>query len=105
MYLAQSLAMAFDPQARRLREAHQRAYVAVGLELPAPGPLAAAGTVSIAEVGRLLRCSEATVRRLIRTTVLRPVGVGEHHVRRSDVESYRQSLVRSRREHPATDVW
>ena len=79
--------------------------VAVGLELPAPGPLAAAGTVSIAEVGRLLRCSEATVRRLIRTTVLRPVGVGEHHVRRSDVESYRQSLVRSRREHPATDVW
>jgi hypothetical protein len=26
--------------------------------------------------------------------VLRPVGVGERHVRRSDVESYRQSLLR-----------
>jgi hypothetical protein len=30
---------------------------------------------------------------LIRTTVLRPVGVGEHHVRRRDVETYRQSLL------------
>ena len=62
-------------------------------------------TVSVEEAGRLLRCSEATVRRLIRTTVLRRVGVGEHHVRRSDVESYRQSLSRPRREHSATDVW
>jgi excisionase family DNA binding protein len=62
--------------------------------------------VSVAEVGRLLRCSEATVRRLIRTTVLRPVGVvGAHHVRRSDVDSYRQSLWRPGREHVATDVW
>ena len=54
----------------------------------------AAATVSVDEVGRLLRCSEATVRRLIRTAVLRPVGVGERCVRRSDVESYRQSLHR-----------
>jgi excisionase family DNA binding protein len=61
--------------------------------------------VSVAEVKRLLRCNEATVRRLIRTTVLRPVGVGEHRVRRSDVESYRQTLVRLHREHPATHVW
>jgi excisionase family DNA binding protein len=51
-------------------------------------------TISVDEVGRLLRCSEATVRRLIRTAVLRPVGVGDHWVRRSDVESYRQSLHR-----------
>jgi len=60
--------------------------------------------VSVEEVGRLLHRSEATVRRLIRTTVLRPVGFGEHHVRRSDVESYRQSLVRPPRENPATEV-
>jgi hypothetical protein len=50
--------------------------------------------ISVDEVGRLLRCSEATVRRLIRTAVLRPVGIGERWVRRSDVESYRQSLHR-----------
>jgi excisionase family DNA binding protein len=86
------------------RGGHQRECGAVGLELPAPGTLAVSGTVSVEEVGRLLRCSEATVRRLIRTTVLRPVGVGEHHVRRSDVQSYRESLWRPRRDHPATDV-
>ncbi len=50
--------------------------------------------VSVEEVGRLLRCSEATVRRLIRTAVLRPVGVGDRYVRRSDVEDYRLSLLR-----------
>ena len=77
----------------------------MGLELSAPGPLAVSDSVSVAEAGRLLRCSEATVRRLIRITVLRPVGVGKHHVRRSDVESYRQNLLRPRREHPATVVW
>jgi excisionase family DNA binding protein len=58
------------------------------------GSMPAAATLSVDEVGRLLRCSEATVRRLIRTAVLRPVGVGERCVRRSDVESYRQSLHR-----------
>jgi excisionase family DNA binding protein len=97
--------MPFDPHAQGPRIAHQRECVAVGPALQAPGTLAAGGTVSVEEVGQLLRCSEATVRRLIRTTVLRPVGVGEHHVRRSDVESYRQSLSRRRRDHPATDVW
>ena len=50
-------------------------------------------TVSVDEVGQLLRCSEATVHRLIRIAVLRAVGVGEHHVRRRDVETYRQSLL------------
>jgi hypothetical protein len=44
------------------------------------------------------------VRWLIRITVLRPVGVGEHRVRRGDVERYRQSLLRQRREQPAPDV-
>ncbi len=72
--------------------------IAPGLELESTvsldGSVPSAGTVSVDEVGRLLRCSEATVRRLIRTAVLRPVGVGERYVRRSDVESYRQSLHR-----------
>jgi excisionase family DNA binding protein len=58
------------------------------------GSVRAVAPLSVDEVGRLLRCSEATVRRLIRTAVLRPVGVGERWVRRSDVESYRQSLHR-----------
>jgi len=75
------------------------AGIAPGLELEptvvADGAMPPSGApVSVDEVGRLLRCSEATVRRLIRTAVLRPVGVGERHVRRSDVESYRQSLLR-----------
>ena len=58
------------------------------------GSVAATAPLSVDEAGRLLRCSEATVRRLIRTAVLRPVGIGERWVRRSDVESYRQSLHR-----------
>jgi len=74
------------------------AGIAPGLELEtmvaAGEPVPSSGPVSVDEVGRLLRCSEATVRRLIRTAVLRPVGIGERHVRRSDVESYRQSLAR-----------
>jgi hypothetical protein len=50
-------------------------------------------TVTVEEVGKLLRCGEATVRRLIRTAVLKPVDVdGRIHVRRSDIEHYRQSL-------------
>jgi hypothetical protein len=74
------------------------AGIAPGLELDATvspdGRLGPVETVSVEEVGRLLRCSEATVRRLIRTAVLRPVGIGERQVRRTDVESYRQSLHR-----------
>ena len=96
--------MAFDPHAHRAGGAPQREGVAGGFKLPAPAPLASSDTVSVAEVKRLLSCSEATVRWLIRITVLRPVGVGEHRVRRGDVESYRQSLLRQRREHPAPDV-
>jgi hypothetical protein len=74
------------------------AGIAPGVELESTlspdGSVPSAGTVSVDDVGRLLRCSEATVRRLIRTAVLRPVGFGERYVRRSDVESYRQSLHR-----------
>ena len=50
-------------------------------------------TVTVEEVGKMLRCGEATVRRLIRTAVLKPVEVdGRIHVHRSDIERYRQSL-------------
>ena len=73
------------------------AGIAPGIELKpdvAPGGGAmSSDTASVDEVVQLLRCSEATVHRLIRITVLRAVGVGEHHVRRSDVETYRQSLL------------
>src|SRR5262249_49771795 len=65
------------------------AGIAPGLELEPTvspdGSVPGSGPVSVDEVGRLLRCSEATVRRLIRTAVLRPVGVGERWVRRSDL--------------------
>jgi len=45
--------------------------------------------VGIEDLGRMLRGGEATVRRLIRTAVLRPVEVdGRIGVRRSDVETY-----------------
>jgi excisionase family DNA binding protein len=50
-------------------------------------------TVTVDEIGRLLRCSEATIRRLIRTAVLRPIVVdGQIRIRRSDVDAYRTTL-------------
>ena len=50
-------------------------------------------TVTVDEIGRLLRCSEATIRRLIRTAVLKPVVVdGRIRVRKSDIDSYRTTL-------------
>jgi len=50
-------------------------------------------TVTVDEIGRLLRCSEATIRRLIRTAVLRPIVVdGQIRIRRSDVDAYRHTL-------------
>ena len=50
-------------------------------------------TVTVDEIGRLLRCSEATVRRLIRTAVLRPIVVdGQIRVRRADLDAYRTTL-------------
>lgn len=73
------------------------AGIAPELELNAtvsPDGSVESAPVSVEEVGRMLRCNEATIRRLIRTAVLRPVGVGERFVRRSDVDSYWQSLHR-----------
>jgi hypothetical protein len=50
-------------------------------------------TVTVDEIGRLLRCSEATVRRLIRTAVLRPIVIdGQIRVRQSEIDSYRTTL-------------
>jgi excisionase family DNA binding protein len=50
-------------------------------------------TVTVDEIGRLLRCSEATVRRLIRTAVLRPIVVdGQIRIRRSELDAYRTTL-------------
>lgn len=50
-------------------------------------------TVTVDEIGRLLRCSEATIRRLIRTAVLRPVMVdGQVRIPRADVDAYRRAL-------------
>jgi excisionase family DNA binding protein len=51
-------------------------------------------TVSVEEVARLLRCGEATIRRLIRSAVLRPVEIdGATHVRRADVDAYRNAFL------------
>ncbi len=60
-----------------------------------PNPRLGEGSfyVTVEEVGKMLRCGEATVRRLIRTAVLKPVDVdGRIHVQRSDIERYKRSL-------------
>jgi excisionase family DNA binding protein len=71
------------------------AGIAPGVELHADGippGIASAdepadATMSVAEAGRLLRCGDATIRRLIRTAVLRPVeAAGDIRFRRQDVE-------------------
>lgn len=78
------------------------AGIAPGLTLEVdPLPAGVAGneqteqmTVTVEEVGRLLRCGEPTVRRLIRTAVLKPVQVdGEERVRRDDVDAYRNTML------------
>jgi excisionase family DNA binding protein len=77
------------------------AGLAPGLELTVDDlPAGVAGadesqpmTVTVDEIGRLLRCSEATVRRLIRTAVLRPIVVdGKIRIRRSELDAYRTTL-------------
>jgi len=77
------------------------AGLAPGLELTVdPLPRGVAGaeetepvTVTVDEIGRILRCGEATVRRLIRTAVLRPIVVdGQIRIRRSELEAYRTTL-------------
>lgn len=77
------------------------AGLAPGLELAAgvlPEGVAGATadtpvTVTVDEIGRLLRCSEATVRRLIRTAVLRPIEVdGQLRVRCADLDEFRAAF-------------
>jgi len=97
-----------EPQARKpapppipLDPVNLLAGLAPGLELVVDDlPAGVAGadetqpmTVTVDEIGRLLRCSEATVRRLIRTAVLRPIVVdGKIRVRRAELDSYRTTL-------------
>src|SRR4029450_1274044 len=84
------LAAVEDEPARRvpipLHALRVIAGIAPGVELESTlspdGSVPSAGTVSVDDVGRLLRCSEATVRRLIRTAVRRPVRGGARFVRR-----------------------
>ena len=77
------------------------AGLAPGVELmvdPLPSGIAGSEetvpvTVTVDEVGRLLRCGEATVRRLIRTAVLRPIVVdGQIRIRQSELDHYRATL-------------
>ncbi len=51
-------------------------------------------TVSVEEVGKMLRCGDATVRRLIQSGVLRPVeGRGKVRVRRTEVLALRAGVL------------
>ena len=51
-------------------------------------------TMTVADAGKLLRCGVATIRRLIREAVLRPVqGVDGPRVRRTDVEALQRAGV------------
>ena len=62
----------------------------------------AAATMSVAEAGKILRCGDATIRRLIRTAVLRPIEEGDGpRLRRQDVEDLARAGVLPRsRERP-----
>jgi hypothetical protein len=82
---------------------HLLAGLAPGLELTAddlpPGiagnPRAEEAMVSVEELGRMLRVGENTIRRLIRTAVIRPVLVdGQPRVPQSQIDACRASLHR-----------
>ena len=85
------------------------AGIAPGLELGADDlPAGIAGNaegaealLTVEELGRILRVGEHTIRRLIRTAVIRPVLVdGEARIPRSEVEAYQSGLHRSSPEKP-----
>jgi excisionase family DNA binding protein len=85
------------------------AGIAPGVELTADDlPPGIAGNdqaeeamVTVEEVGRMLRVNENTIRRLIRTAVIRPVLVnGAARIPRSQVEAYRTGLHRSSPDKP-----
>ena len=79
------------------------AGIAPGLELTAddlpPGIAgnteAAEALLTVEELGRMLRVGEQTIRRLIRTAVIRPVVVdGQTRIPQSQVDAYRATLHR-----------
>ena len=85
------------------------AGIAPGLELTVDDlPAGIAGNaetaeamLTVEELGRMLRVGENTIRRLIRTAVIRPVLVaGEARIPRSQVEAYQSGLHRSSPEKP-----
>src|SRR5262249_47271601 len=56
--------------------------------------VAQAATMTVADAGKMLRCGETAIRRLIRGAVLRPVPtVDGRRVRRSDVEALQRAGV------------
>jgi excisionase family DNA binding protein len=57
--------------------------------------------VTVDEVGRLLRMNEATIRRLIRTAVIRPVMVdGKIRIPLKQIEAYRSNVHRGTSDKP-----
>jgi excisionase family DNA binding protein len=85
------------------------AGIGPGLELAADDlPAGVAGNeraseafLTVEELGRMLRVGETTIRRLIRTAVIRPVLVdGSPRIPRSQVEAYRAGLHRSSPDKP-----
>jgi hypothetical protein len=85
------------------------AGIAPGLELTADDlPAGIAGNeraeeamVTVEELGRMLRVNETTIRRLIRTAVIRPVLVnGQPRIPQSQVDACRASLHRASPEKP-----
>ena len=85
------------------------AGIAPGIDLDAddlPAGIAAAeettsATVTVDEVGKMLRCGDATVRRLIQSGVLKPVKEGgKVRVRRSEVLSLRAGVLPPSSERP-----
>ncbi|HWP66105.1 MAG TPA: helix-turn-helix domain-containing protein [Candidatus Limnocylindria bacterium] len=92
-----------------LEAVHVLAGLAPGMELTAddlpPGiagnETAEEAMVTVEELGRLLRVSESTVRRLIRTAVIRPVLVdGQPRVPLRQVEACRAGLHRNSPDKP-----